>query len=238
MIKTQTNQQTLQLMLNGIQPNVRRNCIRQPALLELVPYLFLMTSPNLRPVNTKLYSESEKHMFLTLVETMLSYNLTFRQERNQEGQYTYILEPNIEELITYSNMTQHKHLPYATKQLIAREIDLEKMRRHDHVNEDQQSSSQNNTNTSAATEQQQQQQPKPYKPINVVKKQKLIPKKIEPSSVQLDFFGRTIKTPVKSSSANGKGEKKNSLLDKSVRFRFNEGYTNAVRRKVKIKDFF
>ena len=62
------------------------------------------------------------------------------------------------------------------------------------------SSSQKNTNTEASTEQQQQQQQQPYKPINVVKKQKLIPKKIEPSSVQLDFFGRTIKTPVKASS--------------------------------------
>ena len=51
-----------------------------------------MLSQNLQ-VNTKLYSEGEKQMFLTLVETMLSYNLTFRQERNQEGQYTYILEP-------------------------------------------------------------------------------------------------------------------------------------------------
>lgn len=36
---------------------------------------------------------------------------------------------NIEELLTYTNMPQHKHLPYATKQLIAREIDMEKMRK-------------------------------------------------------------------------------------------------------------
>jgi len=41
----------------------------------------------------KLYSESEKQLFLNLVETMISYNLTYRQERNQDGQYTYVLEP-------------------------------------------------------------------------------------------------------------------------------------------------
>ena len=40
------------------------------------------------------------------------------------------------------------------------------------------------------------------KPFSVVKSQKLIPKKIHNSSTQLDFFGRIIKTPDKSSSMN------------------------------------
>lgn len=41
---------------------------------------------------------------------------------------TYTSNSNIEELITYSGLPQHKHLPYATKQMIAREVELEKMR--------------------------------------------------------------------------------------------------------------
>ena len=41
---------------------------------------------------------------------------------------TYTSNSNIEELITYSGLPQHKHLPYATKQKIAREVELEKMR--------------------------------------------------------------------------------------------------------------
>jgi len=49
-MKLATNTQTLMLLLNGMSPHVRRHCIRKPTLLELIPYLFLVTSPNLRPV--------------------------------------------------------------------------------------------------------------------------------------------------------------------------------------------
>ena len=41
----------------------------------------------------QLYSAAEKKQLQDLVSSMLSYNLTFRQERNQDAQYNYVLEP-------------------------------------------------------------------------------------------------------------------------------------------------
>ena len=55
-----------------------------------------------------------------------------------------------------------------------------------------------NKPTKATESQQQQQSKKPQVSAQtIVKSQKLIPKKIEKESTQLDFFGRVIKTPVK-----------------------------------------
>lgn len=44
-------------------------------------------------VNPQLFSSREKEQMRELVDTMLAYNLSYRQDRTPEGQYTYVLEP-------------------------------------------------------------------------------------------------------------------------------------------------
>lgn len=44
-------------------------------------------------VNTQLFSASEKKQLAELIDTMIAYNVTFHQERNFDGQYTYVLDP-------------------------------------------------------------------------------------------------------------------------------------------------
>lgn len=44
-------------------------------------------------VNTQLFSAREKQQLAELIDTMIGYNLTYHQERNFEGQYTYVLDP-------------------------------------------------------------------------------------------------------------------------------------------------
>ena len=44
-------------------------------------------------VNPQLFSTREKEQMRELIDTMLAYNLSYRQDRTPEGQYTYILEP-------------------------------------------------------------------------------------------------------------------------------------------------
>ena len=44
-------------------------------------------------VNTQLYSAREKNDLAQLIKVMIAYNITYRQERTPEGQYTYVLEP-------------------------------------------------------------------------------------------------------------------------------------------------
>lgn len=44
-------------------------------------------------VNTQLFSAREKQQLVELIDTMIGYNPTYHQERNFEGQYTYVLDP-------------------------------------------------------------------------------------------------------------------------------------------------
>ena len=41
----------------------------------------------------QLYTAREKQQLADLVDTMISYNLSYHQERTPEGSYTYILDP-------------------------------------------------------------------------------------------------------------------------------------------------
>ena len=43
----------------------------------------------------QLYSAKEKQLLSDVVYTMVSFNLTYRQDRNSEGQYAYHLEPYV-----------------------------------------------------------------------------------------------------------------------------------------------
>lgn len=44
-------------------------------------------------VNPQLFSSREKEQMRELIDSMLAYNLSYRQDRTPEGQYMYILEP-------------------------------------------------------------------------------------------------------------------------------------------------
>ena len=43
----------------------------------------------------QLFSASEKQQMTDLINTMIAYNLTYHQERNVEGQYSYSLDPYV-----------------------------------------------------------------------------------------------------------------------------------------------
>ena len=49
----------------------------------------VITQPNLRPVNTQLYSPREKEELHNLVNLLISYNLNYVQEKTLEGTYIY-----------------------------------------------------------------------------------------------------------------------------------------------------
>ena len=44
-------------------------------------------------VSAQLYSPAEKEVIKRVIDIMLSYNLTYRQEKALDGTYQYILEP-------------------------------------------------------------------------------------------------------------------------------------------------
>ena len=74
---------------NRLSPRSNQNRLQNLQVFDILPNLLDIIQPNLRPVNTQLYSAREKEELKALVDTMTAYNLTYVQERTQEGQYVY-----------------------------------------------------------------------------------------------------------------------------------------------------
>uniref|UniRef100_A0A452DYL5 Chromosome transmission fidelity protein 18 homolog n=1 Tax=Capra hircus TaxID=9925 RepID=A0A452DYL5_CAPHI len=122
-------QNLIQTLVSGITPATRSRAAPQALILDTLCLLLDILAPKLRPVSTQLYSAREKQQLASLVGTMLAYSLTYRQDRTPDGQYVYRLEPNVEEVCRFPELPARKPLTYQAKQLIAREVEVEKMRR-------------------------------------------------------------------------------------------------------------
>ncbi|KAK3859648.1 hypothetical protein Pcinc_034261 [Petrolisthes cinctipes] len=243
-------------MVNDMSPKTRAH-LNPPSpsrmTCDLLPFLLHIIQPNLRPVNTQLYSKQERADLNALIDTMLAYNLTYTQERDQNGQYSFTLDPNIEEVVQFPNMKSERQLSYPMRQLISREVELERVRRA----EARFTSTENETSTTskdkrnppsskpqnevAATANNpksplpnhlQKLQAKPFsKPGNV---QGAVKKVVDGEIVQAprDFFGRVIENPVNHQVKSTNNE----IVKSDIWFRFKEGYSNAVRRTIRMKD--
>ncbi|XP_048576274.1 chromosome transmission fidelity protein 18 homolog isoform X2 [Nematostella vectensis] len=211
-------------------PRIRQVLNQRIALLDLFPLLLEIITPTLRPVNMQLFSAREKKQVTDLIDTMIAYNLTYHQERNSDGQYNYTLDPNIEEAVKFPGLAQHKQLTYATKQLVAREIDLEKMRRAESV----MYAHAQDTPSKLSSESKAVKKEKP----NVVTKLDTTKVMVKEEKVALDFFGRPIKRKEPKNAGKGSDGKKeeSKCAAQEIWFRFNEGYSNAVRKNIKIQE--
>ncbi|XP_054723960.1 chromosome transmission fidelity protein 18 homolog, partial [Uloborus diversus] len=181
-------------------------------ILDIFPFLLEIIKPSLRPVSTQLYSQREMKELQRVIQLMLAFNLNYRQERLQDGTYNYVLEPNVEELIKFGETKSKRVLTYAAKQMIAREVEMEQMRKEDKAGE--------HTNEKVVQKTTETSEPK-----------KVAKKNVLPEKPMVDFFGRVI-IP---SESDKSGKEDESTAD-DVWFRFKEGYTNAVRKTVYIKD--
>lgn len=127
--RTSRMQNLIQTLVSGIAPATRSRATPQALVLDTLCLLLDILTPKLRPVSTQLFSAREKQQLASLVGTMLAYSLTYRQERMPDGLYVYRLEPNVEELCRFPELPTRKPLTYQAQQLIAHEIEMEKMRR-------------------------------------------------------------------------------------------------------------
>ncbi|XP_072513774.1 chromosome transmission fidelity protein 18 homolog [Salminus brasiliensis] len=239
--KTQHTKNAVVSMLTEIPPAIQSRICQSTLCLDFLSLLLELICPKLRPVNPQLYSTREKQHLCELIDTMINYNLTYRQDRTPEGQYTYVLEPNVEDVVRFPGLPPRKQLTYQVKQLIARETELEKMRRVEQAHQKR--------NPQRAVEKEQQaKKPEATKPTSRNHQQRLeniVKQTVVESKPELDFFGRAIVPKEKPavSVTTGEDGKLNGTLqigkavgNSDVWFRFNEGVSNAVRRNVYIRE--
>uniref|UniRef100_A0A2K5ET71 Chromosome transmission fidelity protein 18 homolog n=1 Tax=Aotus nancymaae TaxID=37293 RepID=A0A2K5ET71_AOTNA len=237
----------IQTLVSGIVPATRSRVTPQALLLDALCLLLDILAPKLRPVSTQLYSVREKQQLAGLVGTMLAYSLTYRQERTPDGQYIYRLEPNVEELCRFPELPARKPLTYQAKQLIAREIEVEKMRRAE-------------ASARAGNSTQVDGSPLGLEgllrgsgetgvrrpaPRNHEQRLEHIMRRTAPEEQpERDFFGRVVVRSVAAPSAGDTAPEQDSAERRmgtavgrsEVWFRFNEGVSNAVRRSLYIRD--
>ncbi|CAH1273627.1 CHTF18 [Branchiostoma lanceolatum] len=237
-----TETQGLRAAQQGEMSAVIRSRVSQSAfLLELLPSLLDIIQPSLRPVNSQLFSAKEKQQMADLIHTMIAYNLTYQQERTQEGQYQYLLEPNMEEAIRFSDQPPKKQLTYAAKQLIAKEIEVEKMRRSEALLMSRNRNLPPTEEKAQKTGQKSDPAAEGAVPNHLAKLQ---PKKITVAEEKpaVDFFGRVIKkkTPERnkdaSSSNSGTSQQVSRAGTGTIYYKFNEGFSNAIRKNIPIQD--
>uniref|UniRef100_A0A8D2LPR5 Chromosome transmission fidelity protein 18 homolog n=1 Tax=Varanus komodoensis TaxID=61221 RepID=A0A8D2LPR5_VARKO len=228
-------------MVSGVAPASRSRTSPQPLVLDVLCLLLEIISPKLRPVNTQLYSQKEKQQLANLIATMLAYNLTYHQQRTPDGQYIYTLDPNMEEVCRFPDLPARKPLTYQAKQLIAREIETEKMRRTEAVLQTRGAGQVSRAAALLAFH------AEPGIRVGVsISQAHTCAFGVGRRQPETDFFGRVLhKKKVSPSEANQACEKNRiekqtgkAVGQSDVWFRFNEGVSNAVRRNIYIKDLF
>ncbi|XP_076998396.1 chromosome transmission fidelity protein 18 homolog [Tamandua tetradactyla] len=229
--RTSRTQTLVQTLVSGTSPAVRSRATPQALVLDTLCLLLDILAPRLRPVSVQLYSAREKQQLAGLVGTMLAYSLSYRQERAPDGQYTYRLEPNLEEVCRFPELPARKPLTYQAKQLIAREIEVEKMRRAE-------ASARAGSQPDGGHEQKRV-CPAPHS--HVQRLEHIMRRAAFEEQPERDFFGRVVTRRAALSPEDAAPEPAEwcpgtAVGRSDVWFRFNEGVSNAVRRSLYIRD--
>eukprot|EP00063_Salmo_salar_P061094 XP_014035929.1 PREDICTED: chromosome transmission fidelity protein 18 homolog [Salmo salar] len=186
-------------------------------------------------VNPQLFSDREKQQLVDLIDTMISYNLSYRQDRTPDGQYVYVLEPRVEQVVCFPGLPPRRQLTYQTKQTISRETDQERMRRAESLMQLR------NPHTEEKVK-----QPKVVTTSSVRNHQQRLENILRNTVVEIrpevDFFGRAVAPKEKPQVVSATGEvcvevaMGTAVGNSDVWFRFNEGVSNAVRRNIYIRE--
>ncbi|KAK7467394.1 Chromosome transmission fidelity protein 18 [Stygiomarasmius scandens] len=206
-----------------------RHLVNTPILqLEFAPYINRIISPPLRPVNSQIVRPEERAVMNRLVDIMSTLEFRFVQERGDDGQLAYRLDPPVDVFMTYdgkraADVTISR---YAVRHLVAGEVDARiSVRQGDFVVKDK---------------------PTKQKGANKALKDadenedSLSPSKRTKTDVAIDiadrpptdFFGRPINT-----SVNLGGTRSGFAKKYFVTYRYKEGNSAAVRKPVKMSAF-
>ncbi|XP_076649239.1 chromosome transmission fidelity protein 18 homolog [Halictus rubicundus] len=232
----------------GILTTVYRSSGRDVITLavDIAPFLPDLLCPRLRTVSGHLHSAKEREDIARLVNVLLEFGLTFAQEKTIDGTYDYTLDPNIFEVGILPQCKHRRTLAYAVKQIIVQELEAERLRRASNAllktnstSEKKDNNNVKNKNTTKVAES----ETKTKKQNEIAKSPTSAgnPKKIEAEKKEIvykDFFGRIV-TVNEDKQKNKDKESNNSrdiLMKTGIWYKYKEGFSNAVRRKIIMAD--
>ncbi|OCB84144.1 P-loop containing nucleoside triphosphate hydrolase protein [Sanghuangporus baumii] len=249
LMKTRTNEEIYKSLAKCVQSASGQRCAglrhflsNEIMELELAPYLNRIISPPMRPINRQVTKPQERALLSRLVDIMVSLDLCFIQEKAEDGQLIYRLEPPIDAFITYDGKraTDIAVQRYATRHVVAGEIDAQVIARHAEIvgrgktkTFDMFKTSKNDNDNSTYA-------PKASTGLYQSGKRKSETVDIA-DKPPVDFFGRPIALTAAPSSKRRKGITASvdgiGTAKFKVSYRFNEGNSAAVRKPVKVSSF-
>ncbi|KAH0583568.1 hypothetical protein H2248_009191 [Termitomyces sp. 'cryptogamus'] len=245
---TRSNEEVLKTLSRGLRSaSVHRggdfrHLLSIPILqLEFVPFINRIISPPIRPVNSQVIKPQEKALLMRLVSIMAALELRFFQERAEDGQLSYRLDPPIDVFVTYDGKRASDIAVsrYAVRHLVAQEIDavliardadiVEKGKRGKHEFGAKKSFSKQTQENRARDNTEDDRVEPPNKRLRTDDNIDIADKP------PTDFFGRVITV----GSSNNTNMDRNNAEPKKyhVTYRFTEGSSAAIRKPVKIAAF-
>ncbi|CAH0720464.1 unnamed protein product, partial [Brenthis ino] len=212
--------------------------------LDVLPLLPYLLAPRLRSANVQvllffnfvctcakmpLCSDSEKRALRACAGAMCDYGLAYSQQRGADGLYAYVLEPDIYKIAFFGSEERIKPPP-AIRQAIAREQQLEIIRRNESMMNRTTNNNQENK-VKADIQAKHMKNSEERLPNHLQRLQPKTPIRTTPQ-VQKDFFGRIV--PVAQTHKNDAVS--DAISSSSVFYQYREGFNNAVRRNVRLRD--
>ena len=195
---------------------------RRTVACELAPALVRILSPDLK-VSTPVPTRETKAALDALVDTMLMLQLSFEPDRDEHGVVMYRIQPPIDVFGQYAGQASGLIGPsrHGAKQYVQRAIDAEQRRRRTAAA--LASSGATLQDTAAAA---------------TAASCEMLPPFPTPSATATyrDFFGRVISTPKvpQTPASTARASPSASSRGPRVFYRYHEGYSNAVRKPIKL----
>ncbi|XP_038981046.1 chromosome transmission fidelity protein 18 homolog [Phoenix dactylifera] len=272
---------------NKIVPSISRHLSIKSFVQDVVsPFLHILAPPTLRPVALHLLSEKEKDDLAHLVDTMVSYSITYKNSKSEPSQKVHkygavpdasvlCFDPPVDDFVKFKDYQwEHCGLSAAMKQVLVHEVEKQRILRDSTgrsmnlpdgsssvkqvsatinaevipmMNLSGSSSVDGSNKLNAALIQRQELSRDASKTSSEVNK------KLPASGVNLrtpgnskkssshssSFFDRFRKGSNTDSKVSGDASQKAATTERDARpllFKYNEGFTNAVKRPVRIRD--
>ncbi|XP_076761142.1 chromosome transmission fidelity protein 18 homolog [Xylocopa sonorina] len=228
----------------GILTTIKKSSGRDSTALavDYAPFLPDLLNPRLRTVSGHLHSTKEKENINRLVNILIDFGLTFTQEKNLDGTFDYKLDPDILRIGIFPDCKYRRTLQHAVKQIIVQELETERLRIATNFITRTTNAAQNRNKENENTAKEKTAVPeisaKIQNNISSTSRATETFKKLEAETKEItykDFFGRIITVKQDKQQMLDKESSRKSLRKNGAWYKYKEGFSNAVRRKVIIE---
>jgi chromosome transmission fidelity protein 18 len=227
--------------MRSMKPETYTSLGKTPALLDVIPFLPWILAPNLRPVSRHLYSREEKKSVSRLVDAMLALGISYALEDSEDETKGAIqLTPPLHAFWDFPKSGSYcsqipaamkpEPMPVQTRQMVVHELDIERIKRgaSHRVNGDQ------NLSQAAPVK-----EPASTTAVPITLAQRLEENRVKSKAAKKctrkrNWFDDVKDKKVQITNKSIGQDKKFKAEDMPVLYKFHEGYTNAVKKPVKI----